>query len=774
MWAWLTSFVMNPALAVGTAAVASPILIHLLSRRRFRRVRWAAMDFLLDAQRRNRRRIKIEQLILLLLRCLALFLLAMVMMRPFLRPSALAGLTTVGRSEHIILLDDSFSMGYRSPSGAGAGQSVFAHARQAVQLIAQRATQDRISDSLTLLTTSRPRQPLIALSSLSEANLRQLYDHLELLAPSQSAARFHDAFSAIRDMIRSAPTQANVVVYVISDFQRHDWLGAEGSDEKRDRSPAAPLAELDSLGRRPRLVLVDTALDVRPQNVAITELRRDQAQVVAGIPTRFEVEVANYSPNDLSQIELSIRAGEGILPPVAITSLASGQVAREPIEVTFPVEGSSLLSVKLLGATQLGDGLALDNERIVPVEVVSAVKVLIVNGKPSGDPYNDEVYLLRTALRPAGRVASGIDIEVIDEQDIEGVDLDGYAVVILANVDRFSTGAVRKLEAFAASGGGLIFFAGDQLDATSYNDQLHRGGVGLLPAALGEPTDAPPGMTVNIDEWDTTHPVLRTFVEELATVLRGVRVVTYMKLADPVEATSNETVPTPDEGTGTSTAPANDRPGPRILIRLNDSDRSPLMVERAFGRGSCTFIATSADLEWTDWASNFSYLPMMLELVQYAARPAPTPPVAVVGAPLRARVDGLLFKPQARLRTPAFPVEAEVPLTGRRDGDEIVFELEAAQRCGAYEFTMTTMRDESVTRYAAVNPEAAESNLTRSPRTELEATLSEFDFQYVEGIGGVTGQASAARIEIWWPLLIAAIVLFMTEHTLAWWFGTRG
>ncbi len=774
MWSWLSSFMMNPALAVGTAAVASPILIHLLSRRRFRRIRWAAMDFLLDAQRRNRRRVRIEQLILLMLRCLALFLLAMAMMRPFMRPSALAGLTAAGRTEHIILLDDSYSMGYRSPTGSGTGQTVFANAKHAAVSIAQGASEARSADTLTLLTTSRPRQPLIALSSLSEANLRQLSDHLDVLAPSQAAARMFDAFTAVRDMIRSSPTQANVTVYVISDMQRHDWLNEADTNEKTARSPAAPLAELQEEDRAPRLVVVDVATDERPQNIALIELRRDQPQVVAGIPTRFEVAVANYSPNDLTQVELSIRAGDSTLPPIALPSLPAGQVAREPIEVSFPMEGSSLLAVRLMGAAQHGDGLAMDNERFVPVEVVSAIKVLIVNGKPSGDPYSDEVYLLRTALRPDGRVASGNEIDVVDEQDIEGLDLDSYAVIILANVDRLNPGAVRKLEAFVTAGGGAIFFAGDQLDVASYNELLHRGGAGLLPHALGEVMDAPAGASITIAEWDASHPMLRTFVEELASVLRSVKVSTYVKIlvedsADPAPRIS----PNGESPGATSTQPS-DVATRRVLVRLSDPDRSPLLVEQTFGRGLCLFVATSADLEWTDWASNFSYLPMMLELVQYAARPAPAPPLAVVAAPLRCSIDAMRFRPQARVRTPAYPVEAEVPLTGHHDAEHLVFQFDETLRCGAYQFELTTARGESVTRFGAVNTEAAESNLARASRRDLEASLVGIEFQYVEGIGGVSGQASAARIEIWWPLLIAAIVLFMTEHALAWWFGTRG
>ena len=68
---------LNPfTLIAGGLLVSTPIIIHLINRIRFRRVKWAAMEFLLKAQKRMRRRKILEQLILLFLRCLLVFLAA--------------------------------------------------------------------------------------------------------------------------------------------------------------------------------------------------------------------------------------------------------------------------------------------------------------------------------------------------------------------------------------------------------------------------------------------------------------------------------------------------------------------------------------------------------------------------------------------------------------------------------------------------------------------------------------------------------------------------
>ena len=102
----------NLLLVFGSVLGAVPIVIHLLNRRRFKVVVWAAMEFLLASQRKNYRRIRIEQLILLALRVLAMVLLALALARPFLESSALAGKLGLAQRHVVLIIDNSFSMGH--------------------------------------------------------------------------------------------------------------------------------------------------------------------------------------------------------------------------------------------------------------------------------------------------------------------------------------------------------------------------------------------------------------------------------------------------------------------------------------------------------------------------------------------------------------------------------------------------------------------------------------------------------------------------------------
>ena len=101
---------LNQALLWGMAAISIPVLIHLLNRRRYRRVPWAAMRFLKISVDQNQRRMRLEDWILLLLRCAVVALLASLLARPVLE-----GVSGVPGSKvaAAIIVDNSASMGYQ-------------------------------------------------------------------------------------------------------------------------------------------------------------------------------------------------------------------------------------------------------------------------------------------------------------------------------------------------------------------------------------------------------------------------------------------------------------------------------------------------------------------------------------------------------------------------------------------------------------------------------------------------------------------------------------
>ena len=99
---------LNPFMLAGLSAVSIPIIIHLLNRRKFERVVWAAMRFVRLSVEKNQRRIKVEDMLLLILRCLLLALLALALARPVLR--AAVGAMGFSKVTAVIVLDNSYSI----------------------------------------------------------------------------------------------------------------------------------------------------------------------------------------------------------------------------------------------------------------------------------------------------------------------------------------------------------------------------------------------------------------------------------------------------------------------------------------------------------------------------------------------------------------------------------------------------------------------------------------------------------------------------------------
>ena len=118
---------LNPWLLAGMGAIAAPIVIHMLMRRKVQRIKWAAMRFLQVVVQRNEQRLRVEDLLLLLLRCLLLMLLAVALARPAFRAAGMGGMGGMGgigsgggARTVVIALDNSYSMGL-TDGGAIAG-----------------------------------------------------------------------------------------------------------------------------------------------------------------------------------------------------------------------------------------------------------------------------------------------------------------------------------------------------------------------------------------------------------------------------------------------------------------------------------------------------------------------------------------------------------------------------------------------------------------------------------------------------------------------------
>ena len=120
---------LNPLMLIGISAIAVPIIIHFLNRRKFKTVIWAAMKFVKLSVDQNQRRMRLEDLILLLIRCAMVALLAFALARPAMKSSTTDALGQA-KVTSVVILDNSYSMDLRGEDG---NSTAFAQAQAAAK-----------------------------------------------------------------------------------------------------------------------------------------------------------------------------------------------------------------------------------------------------------------------------------------------------------------------------------------------------------------------------------------------------------------------------------------------------------------------------------------------------------------------------------------------------------------------------------------------------------------------------------------------------------------
>jgi hypothetical protein len=716
----------NPWLLLGLALAAAPILIHLLYARAYRQTDWAAMRFLLEAARKNSRRMRLEQLLLLAVRTLIVMLMVGAFAEPYIQSLSPAG---QGRPplHRVLVIDSSFSMQQKADGGR--------RFDRAKTLLRQIVSGSRPGDAFNLLGIAGRTDPAIVREPTFDRDaLLAVIDRLEPTAePGDLAAALADA----AEMVGDPRTPPRKEVVLISDLQRRTWTA------ESPRGSGTGLSELfRRIGERARIVLIDVG-EPAVANAAVTSLETGEPITFAERPARFRATLRNYAPSDLpgQRVELYV---DGYLAAFkAVDLLASAETVVEfPHE--FHSAGEHAVEVRLPA-----DALPIDDRRWLSVPVADRMRILIVDGRRTGRPAQNASYYVRTVLAPAtaeNEWKGATRPEVIPEADLAAKDLSRYDCVFLCNVALVTPTEAALLQSYVEAGGGLIVAVGDRVSAENYNTLLYRDGKGVLPARLGDRVGDAADRTrggFTFDAQDLSHPVLAPFRGNPAAGLD--RAVTLEFLGTRLESGS----------------PA------RAVLRFNNAQAA--IVERPVGRGRSVLITTSTDVTWSAWPVHPTFPPLIHELVRFAAAGRWQERQRLVGEPLvrvlptrDAGVEVVVKPPDGRER-PARP-------TTRDNQVELAFT--ETERPGIYELTFGSPGSESRRELFAVNVDPVESDLARVVGETLRGkTLSGVPHVMARGWNEVPGDdsepsAEPSRLAFW--LVAAALGLLFVEPLLAW------
>ncbi len=769
----------NPGFLWACVALALiPIIIYILNRRRHRNVPWAAMMFLLAANKKTLRRTRLEQLLLMAVRITLITLLGLAMARPVLHSGAAPSALTDGM-HHIFILDDSFSMSAasqstpdsieagdrgRSPTDPLRGRTALDTQIEQARMLLQEFPS---GDPITIITMGYParvlhRKPLFdrALASRLIQTTRPGYSHTDLLGAlllarelidSQKDERLQQAVYLFSDFakatlhpaLNSQHSAPSTVGRVLDPTPTGDTLivGSMTRPTAMDQSSIKTLAR--EITKHARLVLYDV-FDDQTANLANTELRLMNNLVGTGQVTEVVNTIANISDRRSAESKVQLSVDGKRTRQFTLEPLEAGGSRTLSYAIEFGSPGLHTIETTLEVAA--GNALRLDDSRRLVVDVREQILLLIVDGKPGPTRLRGHAGYVATALapRPQAGDATLLAAAIITEGELAGRNLSASEVVILCNVRRLGEQLWQRLEKYVREGGGLIVFLGDLVDVDHYNSA----GAGalptyvgtaraLLPARLTEAAfaDLSDANFVKYDAQTLSDPLLTDFSGRANSGLFRARIHQYIKMATAL-------------GQG------------RTLLAYTNGD--PAIVERRVGTGKCVLINTTANMDWTNLPAKGDFITLMMNLVQHAASdnaPGRNFTVAEIFIEEVHTISG--SGKEYTIRKPDGS-EERLGITSSAGGFQLRFEQ--LDQAGWYR-----LHTPEVEGAVSVNLNPAESDLTALDEAEIRRAF-DCELEYSAAAPTETQLAGAGRSEFGAMLIYAVLLLLLAETLLALWF----
>jgi len=536
----MLSFDASSFAIAGALAASVPIIIHLLNRRRFKTVSWAAMDFLREALERNRRVLHFRDILLLALRVLAVVLFGLALARPFFKGSAAGALwhgtllafcllvtfgsaialATSGNKQRKARLAASGLlvaglvgstiglMGIARQSSAGADAAASARAPVHAVLIVDNSRSmgveslggtllDRAKGKSAEFIDSLPPESRVTVIPLAgsedqsftlhaypnKEDARRQLDRIKLVDTEGSVRAGLEQADQACQQVTDLPSKR---VVVLTDLQANAW-----------QSGIAP----ELMQRLSGLQIVDVTT-APAANVWVAGLRLEDGLASAEVPCRLLARVEASGSSDAAagqsfevQARLLIDGSEVASQAV---QLSPGQTREIEFTHQFDVladplkPGSAVAAVVIQSESQSNDQLPTDNRQQIVVPIVASLPVIFVDqyGEEENLEKNKigETYALRHLMAPRSSSDKSqrrlIHIEHVRQDQLTQELLETARLVVMAGIERPDEAAIPLLREYVQQGGPLVILAGGLFDSVSWQERAWLNGRGILPAPL--------------------------------------------------------------------------------------------------------------------------------------------------------------------------------------------------------------------------------------------------------------------------------------------------
>ena len=725
------SFLFPTVFWIGLPLVALPLVIHLLNLRRQQRIRWAAMDFLLESQQRSKTWINLKELLLLLLRTAAIALLVLLLARPTTRSGWLGRLLN-RPVHHLVLLDDSYSTTDR-----WAETTAWRESLGAVRDITTAAADQSTASVVTVLRFSEAEEesedprPAIFRRPLDDKSRQELLSRIETAQPTDRASGILPALRRAAELASLQPAEQDLVIHIVSDFRQHTLRELDAIQQA--------VTDLESQATQVQFV---KTVRQSHDNLAITHLAPASGIRAAGVEMWMELTVENYGTSTAREVVVELEQDGSPLVAVPVGDVQAGSKVDRRFRANFAGAGAHWLA-----GTLDADAVDVDNRRVYASQVPETQRILLVDGSPQ----QWESYYVSTALAPGGLTKSGWRPEVVKPQNLDKAgSLDQYAAIALLDVQRLSAEELQLLTTFVSNGGGLFITLGESIDREFWTSQAFAEGQGLLPAPPDLPTqwlpqqDNAEGAVADLRVAD--HPVFGIFRGERNSMLGLMRINYYYSLKKSWKNEHTTDVKT--------------------LASLTDG--SPVVLEKPLGKGKIVAQYTKVSPDqgelgsWSNLGTNPAFVVLANELFSYLANGSVVDNLINVGDPARLPLDRNQYVGSGTIQRVGKGTPYKATLAADPTAEQMAIVSEPIERAGLYNLQIDRAAGGTETRLVAVNPEPGEGNLELVADSTLRQKFAaeQFELRYADELSAAANPSESN----WTEVLLAALVLALVAE----------
>ncbi len=672
---------LNPILvSVGIASIAIPIVIHILMRRRRRPVAWGAMKFLMEAYRQQRRRTRLEQLLLLACRCLLVALVALALGKPVL--GALGGVGSGGPRTIYFVIDDSLSSRARADGTTGLDRAR-ARATEILGTLSQ-ARGDRVA----IIGAGSPARAIVLPPS---GDLSVVAEALRQIESTDARADFADAITLVRDdQARDAGRSAGVTkasggsIIVLSEFRG-------GIDPSRALPTlAAPEALTLRASQPPQTQLPNTAIQRVEPTRSLLIGSATGSEIEARVSLIRSIAPGSTLPEESVRVRLralageaEIGAGEGVVRFNAGQNAASA-VVRASVRIA-PARGTRVVLEARLDPAS-GGSIARDDAFVVPLESRERLEIALIAPGPltTGGTAADfsPADWAALALSPGSAIASRrrdegeVRVALVEPRSVggEGGGLSEFDAAWIVAPDQLTAAGWRAVAGVAERGGLILISPPARAQTHAWPDAMNEA-LGLTWTIARTATDFPERASLTQDRSGWSGPdLLEVVAAELPELVRPVRVAKALAVtgsADAFDTLLSIDVPGATGATMPLLAIARaSQPGTPPRASPADGSTSPTSPA-AQSRGLVALLTVAPDLSWTDLPAKPLMVPLVQELVRQGVGRAMASRVATAGqSPLLPNGTRELVPARiAALSPPSTPSTPSAP-SSQPEGDD--------------------------------------------------------------------------------------------------------